>query len=86
MPLPPALTAPAGAAGIDAEEAAGVAAEEAAGVAAEEAEAGFALAGAADGFAVPQPARSTQPTTMSRALLAGVPIMMISFAGRRSRP
>jgi hypothetical protein len=91
MPLPPAFTAAAAAAGVAAseeaaEEAAEVATEEAAGVATEEVAAGFAPAGAVDGFAVPQLARSTQPTTVSRALLVPVPIMMISFAGRRSRP
>src|SRR3984957_2568177 len=73
-PLPPAFTAAA--------EAAGVATEEAAGAATEEVAAGFAPAGAVDGFAVPQLARSTQPTVASRALLVPVPIMMISFAGR----
>jgi hypothetical protein len=86
MPLPPALTAAAAAAGIDTDESAGAATEEAAaGAATEEVAAGFALAGAVDGFAVAQLARSTQPTTVSRALLVPVPIMMISFAGRRSR-
>src|ERR1700722_2385752 len=70
MPLPPACAA------------AAVAAEKVA----EEVAAGLAPAGAADGFAVPQLARSRQPTAASRALLVPVPIMMISFAGRRSRP
>src|ERR1700722_16561397 len=87
MPLPPAFTAAAEAAGVAAsEEPAGVATEEAAGVATEEVAAGFAPAGTVGGFAVPQLARSTQPTTVSRALLVPVPIMMISFAGRGSRP
>ena len=68
----------------DAEE---VAAEfAAAGTAAEEVAAGFAPGGAVDVFAAPQLARSRQPPTASRALLVPVPIMMISFAGRRSRP
>src|ERR1700729_2724500 len=83
MPLPPACAAAAVAAGIAAEE---VAAEVAAEKVAEEVAAGLAPAGAADGFAVPQLARSRQPTAASRALLVPVPIMMISFAGRRSRP
>src|ERR1700722_18264887 len=80
MPLPPAWTATDVAAGIaDAEEVA-------APVGAEEVAAGFAPAGAVDDCAAPQLARSRQPTAASRALLAPVPIMMISFAGRRTRP
>jgi hypothetical protein len=67
--------------------AAGIAAEEvAAGVGAEEVAAGIAPGGAVDVFAAPQLARSRQPTAASRALLVLVPIMMISFAGRGSRP
>ena len=54
--------------------------------AAAEVAAGLAPAGAEDDCAAPQPARSRQPTAPSRTLLAGVPIMMISFAGRGSRP
>src|ERR1700722_16797781 len=73
MPLPPAFTAAAGAAGV-------AAPEEAAGVATEEAAAGFAPAGAEDDCAVPQLARNRQPTVASRALLVPIPIMMISFA------
>src|SRR5271170_4854708 len=63
-PLPPAFTAAAVAAGVAAAEVA----------------AGFAPAGALDDFVAPQLARSRQPTVTSRALLALVPIMMISFA------
>src|SRR6266567_2560991 len=70
MPLPPAFTAAAVAAG-------GATAEVAA---------GFAPAGAVDDFAVPQLARSRQPTAASRVLRVPFPIMMISIAGRRSRP
>src|SRR5580704_4812172 len=83
MPLPPGCTATAVAAGVGAEE---VAAGFAAGAAAEEVAAGFAPGGAVDVFAAPQLARSRQPTAVSRALLVPVPIMMISIAGRGSRP
>src|ERR1700729_157397 len=74
MPLPPAFTAAVAAAGAAAEEVG-------AGVAAEEVAAGSAATGAVDDFAVPQLARSRQPAVASRALLAGVPIMMISLPG-----
>jgi hypothetical protein len=84
MPLPPAFTAAAVAAGVAAEEVA--AGFVAAGTAVEEVAAGFAPGGAVDVFAVPQLAKSRQPTAASRALLALVPIMTISFAGRTSRP
>jgi hypothetical protein len=84
MPLPPGFTAAAVAAEVAAAEvAAGFAA---AGTAEEEVAAGFAPGGAVDVFAAPQLARSRQPTAASRALLVPVPIMMISFAGRGSRP
>jgi hypothetical protein len=88
MPLPPASAVAAVAAGAAAEEvAAGLAAAEtAAEEAAEEVPAGFAPGGAVDVFAAPQLARSRQPAAASRALRVPVPIMMISFAGRGSRP
>src|SRR5882757_2600968 len=70
MPLPPFVTA----------------AVVAAGTATEVVTAGFVPAGAADGFAGPQLARSRQPTAANMALFVPVPIMLISFAGRRSRP
>src|ERR1700731_3254631 len=67
MPLPPGCTATAVAAGV----------------AAAEVPAGFAPGGAVDVFAAPQLARSRQPTAVSRALLAPVPIMMISYKSCR---
>src|ERR1700722_16061419 len=83
MPLPPAWTATDVAAGIAAAE---DAEEAAAPVGAEEGAAGFAPAGAVDAYAPPQVARRREATAGGRALLPPVPIMMISFAGRRTRP